>query len=69
MKLFWLASVVLDRKLRHGPVCDSPSRALPKFKRAVSVLGVRSWPIGDRRVVEGLSSTQDTPRSRFDVLG
>jgi hypothetical protein len=24
VKLFWLALVVLDRELRHGPLCDSP---------------------------------------------
>lgn len=69
MKLFWLAFVVLDRKLRHGPLCDSPSRALDQSSNGQSRSWVRSWPIGDGRVVEGLSSTQDTPRSRFDVLG
>lgn len=67
VKLFWLAFVVLDRKLRHGPLCDSPSRALGQSSNGRS--WVRSWPISDRRVVEGLSSTQGTPRSRFDVLG
>ena len=33
MKKFWQALVVLDHKLRHGPLCDSPQEALSQTER------------------------------------
>lgn len=50
VKLFWLAFVVLDRKLRHGPLCDSPSRALGQSSNGRS----RSCGLG-QLVTEGWS--------------
>lgn len=49
VKLFWLVFVVLDRKLRHGPLCDSPSRALGQSSNGRS----RSWVCGLGQLVTG----------------